>query len=345
MNLTPAERHLMEHTTGWHHEQRMYRNHFVTNESTDSWPVIQGLVARGLMLMSRAPSQLSGGDPVFAVTAAGIEALKALGQPEPTPATEPAPPPDAEPEQTGFDPFCPQCGSTEPDEDLCCDVCGVDTCHLADLRKLIAAHDAKRPAVPEPHQEAHWASECKDPAACKFARELTRVADAPSFADQGCRRPPRGWTCSRLVGHEGPCAAWPIAAGERPATPMPRVVVRADGWYCIPQPAAPEASAEPDQFVEYAASVMHDYSVAYQRAESAEARLSAMTDQAGHNAGRVLDLEALLATVRGVVTETRALEGRIVAGDISAARAVRATALARIEGVLGMRGAGTEETP
>ena len=45
------------------------------------WPpvvsrrVIQGLVARGLMRMSRRPSELSGGDTVFAVTEAGLSAL------------------------------------------------------------------------------------------------------------------------------------------------------------------------------------------------------------------------------------------------------------------------------
>jgi hypothetical protein len=31
---------------------------------------------------------------------------------------------------------------------------------------------------------------------------------------QGCELPPPGWSCSREVGHEGPCAAWPIATGE-----------------------------------------------------------------------------------------------------------------------------------
>jgi|SRR5579871_2792792 len=28
--------------------------------------------------------------------------------------------------------------------------------------------------------------------------------------DQGCRRPPEGWWCSREPGHDGPCAARPI---------------------------------------------------------------------------------------------------------------------------------------
>ena len=25
-----------------------------------------------------------------------------------------------------------------------------------------------------------------------------------------CNQPPIGWTCSRVVGHEGPCAAYPV---------------------------------------------------------------------------------------------------------------------------------------
>ena len=28
-----------------------------------------------------------------------------------------------------------------------------------------------------------------------------------------CPRPPAGWHCTRAVGHEGPCAAYPVEAG------------------------------------------------------------------------------------------------------------------------------------
>jgi hypothetical protein len=37
---------------------------------------------------------------------------------------------------------------------------------------------------------------------------------------QTCGKPPPGWYCTRELGHEGPCAAWPV--GEGSAVPTPR---------------------------------------------------------------------------------------------------------------------------
>jgi hypothetical protein len=31
-----------------------------------------------------------------------------------------------------------------------------------------------------------------------------------------CTKPPEGWTCSRIEGHEGPCAASPAASNGTP---------------------------------------------------------------------------------------------------------------------------------
>jgi len=39
----------------------------------------------------------------------------------------------------------------------------------------------------------------------------------------GCTVPPEGWYCTRAPGHDGPCAAWPIA--QQAATPGARLVI------------------------------------------------------------------------------------------------------------------------
>ncbi len=74
--LTTKERHILEHTTGWRSKQPLYRNHFVAGEGHDDWPTLQELCKRGLMRVSREASEISGGDPVFAATEAGIESLR-----------------------------------------------------------------------------------------------------------------------------------------------------------------------------------------------------------------------------------------------------------------------------
>lgn len=43
------------------------------------------------------------------------------------------------------------------------------------------------------------------------AKELVRYQFPPSMRKPGCTLPPAGWYCTREPGHEGPCAAWPIA--------------------------------------------------------------------------------------------------------------------------------------
>lgn len=70
------ERELMVHTTGWETRWPLYRNHFCAGPTHDDWATIQGLIARGLMRVSREPSPISGGDTVFCVTAIGIASLK-----------------------------------------------------------------------------------------------------------------------------------------------------------------------------------------------------------------------------------------------------------------------------
>ncbi len=40
------------------------------------------------------------------------------------------------------------------------------------------------------------------------ARERERVEASP------CDKPPPGWRCTRGLGHEGPCAAWPVDERE-----------------------------------------------------------------------------------------------------------------------------------
>lgn len=74
--LTEQERHVMEHSTGWRSANPLFRNHFVASEGHDDWLTLQGLCERGLMRVSREPSELSGGGTVFSVTEAGIRALK-----------------------------------------------------------------------------------------------------------------------------------------------------------------------------------------------------------------------------------------------------------------------------
>jgi hypothetical protein len=79
--MTAAERHVLEHSTGWLTRQPLYRNHFCASEGHHDWETIQSLCARGLMRVGRKPSPISGGDTVFVVTDAGVEALRALALP------------------------------------------------------------------------------------------------------------------------------------------------------------------------------------------------------------------------------------------------------------------------
>jgi len=77
-SLTAKERHVIDHSLGYPKPGRKpYRNHFCASEGHSDWETLQALCARGLMGVGRKPGELSGGDTVFIVTEAGIEALKA----------------------------------------------------------------------------------------------------------------------------------------------------------------------------------------------------------------------------------------------------------------------------
>jgi hypothetical protein len=78
--LTARERDVLEHSTGWQSRWPLHRNHYCAGPSHDDWATIQGLIGRELMRVSREPSDLSGGDTVFCVTAIGIAALKRKAQ-------------------------------------------------------------------------------------------------------------------------------------------------------------------------------------------------------------------------------------------------------------------------
>lgn len=66
--------HILQHSLGLdqYGEGRQYRNHFVTGEGSDDFPLCRELVADGLMT-ERAGNKLTGGSPVFFVTRAGID--------------------------------------------------------------------------------------------------------------------------------------------------------------------------------------------------------------------------------------------------------------------------------
>lgn len=71
--LSAAERHVLEHSLAW---PKRYRNHYCASVGHSDWETLQALCARGLMGIGRKPSALSGGDTVFLVTQAGIDALE-----------------------------------------------------------------------------------------------------------------------------------------------------------------------------------------------------------------------------------------------------------------------------
>ena len=77
MSLAPAvtakELHVMVHATAW--TGARYRNFFTTGPETDDWPVLIGLVEKGLMLRGK-PSELTGGMTTFRVSDAGLLFLR-----------------------------------------------------------------------------------------------------------------------------------------------------------------------------------------------------------------------------------------------------------------------------
>lgn len=78
--LTDAERALMAHATDFDGRWPLHRNHFCADRRHPDRPTIEALVARGLMVQ-HAPTELSGGDDVFTVSAIGIAALRKKRRP------------------------------------------------------------------------------------------------------------------------------------------------------------------------------------------------------------------------------------------------------------------------
>lgn len=76
VELSPEERHVIEHSLGIAQTGREYRNHFCASEGHHDWSTLQDLCELGLMRIYRAPTYLSGGDTVFLVTGAGKAAIE-----------------------------------------------------------------------------------------------------------------------------------------------------------------------------------------------------------------------------------------------------------------------------
>lgn len=71
--VSAAELHVMVHSTAW--TSRRYRNYFTTGPESDDWPVLAGLVEKGLMNQGK-PHELTGGMTTFRVSDAGLEFLR-----------------------------------------------------------------------------------------------------------------------------------------------------------------------------------------------------------------------------------------------------------------------------
>ena len=76
MSPTAKQVDVLRHALGLGRERTPYRNHFVTGPGSDDFDDCRALVAAGLMKEYRS-SPLSGGNPIFAVTAAGRAAALA----------------------------------------------------------------------------------------------------------------------------------------------------------------------------------------------------------------------------------------------------------------------------
>lgn len=86
MKSTPL--HILQHSLGLdkYGQGDQFRNHFVTGPGSDDYPICRQLVADGLMI-EHPPRQISGGDPIFTVTVAGMDFVK-TNSPTPKKATE-----------------------------------------------------------------------------------------------------------------------------------------------------------------------------------------------------------------------------------------------------------------
>lgn len=68
--LTAKEKDVMRHALGLP-TGKPYRNHFCASEADADWQTLLELCGKGLMKVSMAPNELSGGSTVFSVTDAG----------------------------------------------------------------------------------------------------------------------------------------------------------------------------------------------------------------------------------------------------------------------------------
>lgn len=84
--LSEQELHVLQHALGVDEYGRgnQYRCHYVAGPGHHSFDACEALVAKGFM-SKRAPSELSGGDPVFIVTQAGHVAMCEASPPPPSP--------------------------------------------------------------------------------------------------------------------------------------------------------------------------------------------------------------------------------------------------------------------
>lgn len=81
MTITDAQKlDLLRHTIGWGRESN--RNHFVAGEGSANCDICRALVNEGRMV-EYAPSDLTGGDPLFLATPAGREWTAANAPPAP----------------------------------------------------------------------------------------------------------------------------------------------------------------------------------------------------------------------------------------------------------------------
>lgn len=77
---TPQQLGILRHALGLRDDGsgRPYRNHFVTGPGSTDFDGCEALVASGAM-RKRAGSPLSGGDPIYTVTAEGEAVARATG--------------------------------------------------------------------------------------------------------------------------------------------------------------------------------------------------------------------------------------------------------------------------
>lgn len=72
MTLSEDERAVMEHALGINSRNKVgYRNHFCASPGHHDWDTLVALREKGMMIVSRAPCDMAGGDYTFSVTEHG----------------------------------------------------------------------------------------------------------------------------------------------------------------------------------------------------------------------------------------------------------------------------------